>query len=242
MSINFSKENYWLNINKPVGKTSAHIVAIIKKLVKAKKVGHAGTLDPFASGVLPIAVNQCTKQSSLIMGYKKKYYCQIIFGEFRDSDDITGNIIQQNNKRVSKQEFITKLLNFCGNITQKPSKFSAIKINGKRSYELARQGLEFDMPSREVFIYSLKLLDFNETFCEIEIECSKGTYIRSLARDLCQINNICGYVAKLERVEVGNFLLKNAISLDDLNFVINMNSSLKDGSLLDMHSMSILKR
>lgn len=242
MTINFNKDDYWLNINKPIGKSSAHIVAIIKKITGAKKVGHGGTLDPFASGVLPIAVNKSTKQSALIMDWTKKYYFRIVFGQFRDSDDVTGNIVEESNQRVSKQQFVKSLANFCGNIKQIPSKFSAIKINGKRSYELARQGLQYDMPSRDISIYSLKLLDYNDIFCDIEVECSKGTYIRSLAHDICRFNNICGYVAKLERVAVGNFLLNNAILLDDLNYVINMKQSLKDGSLLDMHSMSILKK
>jgi tRNA pseudouridine55 synthase len=233
----FQNNNYWINFNKPAGFSSAYVVNLIKKTTKAKKVGHGGTLDPFASGVLPIAINKATKQSNLIMDFKKKYAFKITFGEFRDSDDISGNIVESNNKRVSKNRFAKSLIDFIGNIKQTPSKFSAIKINGIRSYELARKGKEYLMPIREVTIYNLKLINFNEEFCDMEVECSKGTYIRSLARNICETNGICGYVSKLSRLEVGDFLIKNTISLDELKNIINLGQSLKNGSLLDLQSM-----
>lgn len=236
-NFDFQNNDYWINIDKPINVSSAFVVSLVKKMTKAKKVGHGGTLDPFASGVLPIAVNKATKQSSLIMNFKKKYRFQIIFGEFRDSDDITGKITHYSLKRVSINNFAKSLIFFIGKISQTPSKFSAIKINGKRSYDLARKGIDFKVPMREVNIYNLKLINFNANYCDIEIECSKGTYIRSLARDICLANGICGYVGSLTRLKVGNFLINNIISLDELKYVIKVGGSLKNGSLLDLQSM-----
>ena len=230
-------ENYWINLDKPKDISSAFAVKIIKKITKAKKVGHGGTLDPFATGVLPIAINKSTKQSSKIMDFKKKYYFTIIFGEFRDSDDITGKVIETNEKRISFTDFVKNIPNFIGKINQKPSKFSAIKINGERSYNLARKGLDVEMPTREIEIYSIKILKYFFDYCEMEIECSKGTYVRSLARDICKINNICGYVGDLKRQNVGKFSIDKTISLDELKNIVNFGQSNKDGSLLALHEI-----
>lgn len=236
-NFDFTNENYWINLDKPKDISSAFAVKIIKKITKAKKVGHGGTLDPFATGVLPIAINKSTKQSSKIMDFTKKYYFTIIFGEFKDSDDITGKTIETNDKRISMAEFMVNIPNFLGKIKQQPSKFSAIKINGERSYNLARQGLEVEMPFREIEIYSIKVLGFYQDYCEMEIECSKGTYVRSLARDICKKNNICGYVGALKRMNVGKFSIDKTISLDELKNMINFEQSNKDGSLLALHEI-----
>ncbi len=236
-NFDFSQENYWINLDKPKDISSAFAVKIIKKITKAKKVGHGGTLDPFATGVLPIAINKSTKQSSKIMDFRKKYYFTIIFGEFRDSDDITGKIIETNEKRISFSDFVKNIPNFIGKINQKPSKFSAIKINGERSYNLARQGLDFEMSIREIEIYSIKILNYFRDYCEMEIECSKGTYVRSLAHDICKKNNICGYVGSLKRKNVGKFSIEKTISLDELKNIINFGQSNKDGSLLALHEI-----
>ena len=230
-------ENYWINLDKPKDISSAFAVKIIKKITKAKKVGHGGTLDPFATGVLPIAINKSTKQSSKIMDFRKKYYFKIIFGEFRDSDDITGQVIEENDKRISSADFMKNIPNFIGKINQQPSIFSAIKINGERSYDLARKGLAVEMPFREIEIYSIKVLKYCADYCEMEIECSKGTYVRSLARDICKKNNICGYVGALKRMNVGKFSIDKTISLDELKNMINFEQSNKDGSLLALHEI-----
>ena len=236
-NFDFSCENYWINLDKPKDISSAFAVKIIKKIIKAKKVGHGGTLDPFATGVLPIAINKSTKQSSKIMDFKKKYYFTIIFGEFRDSDDITGKVIEVSEKRISLADFAKNIPHFIGKIKQQPSKFSAIKINGERSYNLARKGLEVEMPIREIEIYSIKILNYLPDHCEMEIECSKGTYVRSLARDICKKNNICGYVGALKRKNVGQFLIDKTISLDELKNIVNFGQSNKDGSLLALHEI-----
>ncbi len=203
--------NCWLNINKPIGFSSAKVVAIVKKLTKAKKVGHGGTLDPFASGVLPVALNKATKTSQNMMDAKKQYLFTITFGEFRDTDDCEGKVVKTSENRASAWQIMQILPQFIGKIIQQPSKFSALKINGKRAYKLARQGVEFTMPMREISIFSLQMLSYNIDSASFVVECSKGTYVRTLAYDLCKHLNICGFVSKLTRTKVGDFLLENSI-------------------------------
>lgn len=230
--INFATDNYWLNIDKPVGISSARAVAIVKRLTGAKKVGHGGTLDPFADGILPIAVNKATKTAEAMMAARKQYRFRVQWGEFRDTDDVEGQVEESSAARPSSAELIAILPQFVGKIQQIPSKFSAIKINGQRAYDLARNGIAFEMKSREIEIFSLKLLENNQDFCEIEVECSKGTYVRSLARAIAQKLQVCGYVSKLTRLQVGQFLYQNKISLETLKNVIRFDGTLLDGSLL----------
>ncbi len=234
---NFSSQNLWLNINKPIGFSSAKVVAIVKKITGAKKVGHGGTLDPFASGVLPIALNKATKTCDYIMDAPKKYYFTITWGEFRDSDDITGSIVESSLARPKNNSIISVLPLFIGKISQTPSRFSAIKIDGERAYNLARQGIEFEMKTREITIHSLKLISNSDTIAEFEVECSKGTYIRSLARDICKRLTVCGYVSKLTRLTVGKFLYNNTIFLDLLKHAVTYNACFKDGSLLSLRNV-----
>ncbi len=229
---NLSSQNLWINIDKPIGYSSAKVVAIVKKITGAKKVGHGGTLDPFASGVLPVAINYATKTCEYIMNARKKYFFRINWGEFRDTDDIEGKLIESSLARPSAEQIISAMPFFIGKIKQVPSCFSAININGKRAYELARQNIEFEIKEREVEIYSLKLISNSENFAEFEIECSKGTYVRSLARAMSKKLGVCGYVSLLTRLSVGKFLYEKRISLDMLKQVVNYGHSFSDGSLL----------
>ena len=210
----FSTQNIWLNINKPVGISSARVVAIVKRLTGAKKVGHGGTLDVMACGGLPIALNKATKTSQAMMDCHKKYAFRIGWGEFRDTDDAEGKIVGISQKRPKNSEIMAILPIFLGKIAQTPSKFSALKVNGKRAYNLARKGIDFELKSREIAIFSLKMTKNDENSADFEAKCSKGTYIRTLAHDICQKLGVCGYVSCLERLEVGDFTLKNAISLE----------------------------
>lgn len=214
--MNFSSDNYWINIDKPIGFSSAKIVAIVKKITGAKKVGHGGTLDPFASGVLPIAVNKATKSSDYILKSDKKYYFEISWGEMRDTDDVEGKVTLTSSKRPTTLEIIQILPHFLGNIFQTPSKFSAIKINGKKAYELARNNEEFFLKSRSIFIQKIHLIFNNFDKAGFEVECSKGTYIRTLSHDLAVKLNCCGYVSTLRRLQAGIFTIQNIISLDKL--------------------------
>ncbi len=236
MELNFTTDNLLININKPVGWTSAKVVAMVKKITKAKKVGHFGTLDPFADGVLPIGLNKATKAGQYVTDFSKKYYFQIKWGEFRDTDDVDGQVIQTSKKRPSNNQINAVLINFIGNIAQTPSRFSAIKINGSRAYELARKNINFEVKSRQITINSLKLISNNSDFAEFEVECLKGTYVRSLGRDICQMLGVCGYLSALRRLSVGRFLYNKTISLDKLKNIVNYNcnSDSLDGSLFSL--------
>jgi tRNA pseudouridine55 synthase len=154
------------------------------------------------------------------MSARKKYFFRISWGEFRDTDDIEGKVTETSDKRPTKSEIISALPFFIGSIKQTPSRFSAIKIQGQRAYELARKNFEFEMPPRIVEIFSLKLISNSENFCEIEAEVSKGTYIRSLARDIANRLGVCGYVSKLTRLSVGDFSYEKRISLDELKMAV----------------------
>lgn len=228
----------WLNIEKPIAYSSAKVVAIVKKITKAKKVGHGGTLDPFACGVLPIALNKATKTAEILMNAKKQYLFNIKFGEFRDTDDIEGKVEKTSDSRTTANNLAQILFKFIGKIEQTPSKFSAIKINGNRAYKLARQGQDFEIPKRQVEIYQIKLLHFEQDFVQISVECSKGTYIRSLARSICLELGICGYVSYLKRLKVGKFLSSSTISLDELKAMVNNDIIFLDGSMLLLHDVS----
>lgn len=232
--MNLSEQNIWLNVDKPYGFSSAKVVAIIKRVAGAKKVGHGGTLDPAATGILPIALNKATKTSEKLMNARKKYFFRIQFGEFRDTDDVEGKVIESSEARPTTAQIISALPFFTGKIKQTPSRFSAIKINGQRAYDLARKDVEFEMPPRDVEIFSIKLISNNSEFAELEIECSKGTYVRSLARDICKKTNCCGYVSVLTRLQVGKFLYEKRISLDALKLAATYGARFLDGSLLTL--------
>ncbi len=216
----FSTQNIWLNIDKPIGISSARAVAIVKRLTKARKVGHGGTLDPMACGVLPVALNKATKTSDAMMATNKKYAFRITWGEFRDTDDAEGAVVKASDARPETAEIIAIMPYFLGGIKQIPSKFSAIKVNGERAYDLARKGVEFELKSREITIFSLKMMQNNENFADFEAKCSKGTYIRTLAHDISQKLGVCGYVSYLERLEVGDFSQHNKITLEKLKNMI----------------------
>ena len=212
-----NKFDGWLGINKEVGMSSAKVVNKVKKIMKLKKAGHAGTLDPLASGVLPIALGEATKTMSYAMQTYKVYEFDINWGVATETDDLEGKISNISKVRPSKNEIIGALPNFMGNIRQKPPVFSAIKIDGIRSYKLARKSIIVDIPEREVFIKNFKLVkSFDKNKARFFVECGKGVYIRSLARDLANCLNTYGHISYLKRLSVGTFLYKDAILLADL--------------------------
>ena len=212
-----NKFDGWLGINKEIGMSSAKVVNKVKKIMNLKKAGHAGTLDPLASGVLPIALGEATKTMSYAMQTYKAYEFDINWGFATETDDLEGKISNISKVRPSKNEIIRALPNFMGNIRQKPPVFSAIKIDGIRSYKLARKSIKVDIPEREVFIKNFKLVkSFDKNKARFIVECGKGVYIRSLARDLANYLNTYGYISYLKRLSVGTFLYKDAILLADL--------------------------
>tara|TARA_Y100000389_G_scaffold2902_1_gene2830 strand:+ start:2516 stop:3400 length:885 start_codon:yes stop_codon:yes gene_type:complete len=216
-------DHFLLNINKQKGYSSAKVVAIVKKILKAKKVGHAGTLDPIASGVLPIAVNKATKIIDYIQADEKEYYAEIKWGEKRDTDDIEGKIKSFSIKRPSNLEILSIISFFLGKVEQTPPEFSAIKVKGKRSYDLARSGQKVKLKSRSIFIKEIRLIFNNNKKAGFFIRCSKGTYIRSFARDIAEKLGSFGYISDLKRLKVGKFSLAQTISLDKLKILSKLN-------------------
>ncbi len=207
----------WLNIDKPAGLSSAAVVGAVKRITNAQKAGHAGTLDPFATGVLPIALGEATKTVPYIVDDIKEYGFTASWGEARNTDDLDGEVTETSPVRPTEQDLAQVLPKFTGLITQIPPIFSAIKIDGKRAYKLARDGAEITMPSREVTIHSLSLEETQDAnHSRFHVCCSKGTYIRALARDLALEVGTFAHLSQLRRTKVGPFLAENAISLDKL--------------------------
>ncbi len=216
----------FINVNKAAGVSSAREVNIIKRLT-GTPCGHMGTLDPMASGVLPVAIGKAARLFDYFLDKKKKYVATFRFGIDSDTLDATGNILKDGGKVPSEEEIKSKLCGFQGEILQIPPKYSAKNICGKRGYELARAGVEFELPPKKVKIYSFKLLRaVNAEEFEFEIECGGGTYIRSLARDLGALLGTCAIMSALTRTESGIFSIKEAVSTDNLtvenikNFII----------------------
>lgn len=207
----------WLVLDKPAGISSAKAVAIARRAFNAAKLGHGGTLDPLASGILPLAFGEATKTVGLVMGGRKTYRFTIRFGQQTATDDAEGETVAISDVRPDDAAIRAVLPRFTGAIAQVPPAFSALKIDGKRAYELARQGQAPAMQPRQVEIFRLDLVgrDGPDT-ADFEVDCGKGTYIRSLARDIALALGSVGHVASLRRTRVGRFDQKQAISLANL--------------------------
>jgi tRNA pseudouridine55 synthase len=210
------KNQGWINLYKPVGMSSFSAIYKIKKKFSIKKLGHAGTLDPIAQGVLPIAINKTTKLIPFINSDSKKYVFKIKWGQQTTTDDSEGKIIKCSDKIPSETE-IKKIINyFLGYKDQIPPKASAIKVNGRRAYSILRDEKKFTLEPKKVFLKSIFFLgSYNDT-SEFLIECGKGYYVRSLARDIAIKLDTYGHVIELKRTKVGNFYDKTSILLDDL--------------------------
>lgn len=206
----------WVIIDKPLGMSSARVVTCIKRLFDVKKAGHGGTLDPLATGILPIALGEATKTLSYILDGKKAYRFEVKWGEARSTDDQEGDITATSDKRPTEQEIQETLPHFRECIEQIPPAYSALKVNGKRAYALAREGREVELKPRQVTIDSLTLMTMTPDSAVFEVYCSKGTYVRSLARDLALSMGTYGHVIALRRIVAGPFHEKNAILLDSL--------------------------
>ncbi|MEA1959445.1 MAG: tRNA pseudouridine(55) synthase TruB [Chloroflexota bacterium] len=206
-----------LNINKPPCKTSQDIVAIIRRLSGQRQVGHAGTLDPMATGVLPVCLGQATRMSSYIMEFPKTYIAEITLGISTDTYDAEGTITHEYDpyhiNRVQIEELIPSLT---GRIMQKPPAYSALKRRGRRLYELARAGIEVEIDEREVEVHRLELLDWQPPCFIIEVECGKGTYIRSLAHDIGQSVACGAHISSLVRTTYGPFSIEESLTLPQL--------------------------
>ena len=205
-----------LIINKPKGYTSQDVVSKVKKILNVKKVGHTGTLDPLATGVLPIMIGNYTKLSKYLIEHDKTYLARIKLGEKRDTGDEEGKIIET--REVLQEKIENVLKSFCGRQKQIPPMYSAIKVNGKKLYEYAREGKKVEIPEREIEIYNIKLKNINSEKKEIEFEvnCSKGTYIRVLCENIAECLDTIGYMSFLKRIRVDKFVINKAITLEEL--------------------------
>jgi tRNA pseudouridine55 synthase len=205
----------WIAIDKPVGVTSTQVVGAVRWLCDAAKAGHGGTLDPLASGILPVALGEATKTVPYVMDGAKTYRFTIAFGEARSTDDREGEVTETSPVRPTDDQIRAVLPGFEGEIAQVPPAYSALKVDGERAYDLARKGEDVKLAARQVRIDGLELLARpSPDLAEFEVRCGKGTYVRSLARDIAHKLGTVGHVAALRRTRCGPFAEDNAIPLD----------------------------
>jgi len=208
--------NGWLALDKPLGMTSTAAVGAVKRLFEAAKAGHAGTLDPLATGILPIALGEATKTVAYAMDSAKAYRFTVRWGAETTTDDAEGTVVESSNKRPARLEIETLLPRFTGVIDQVPPQFSAIKVAGERAYDLARSGEMVELAARPVEISSLRLVVADSDSATLEAECGKGAYVRAIARDMGRQLGVFGHVMSLRRTRVGPFGEAQMISLEML--------------------------
>lgn len=221
----FTKQttNGWINLYKPKGITSNKALTILKKKFNISKVGHIGTLDPEAEGVLPIAIGEATKTIAFIKNEIKGYEFKILFGIKTDTGDLEGKITENSDILPSLAGIVEIIPKFIGKIKQKPPIYSAIKINGKRSYDLARKGEIFEIEAREVEIYDLKILEYSPETKEalLSVLCSKGTYVRSLSEDIAKNLNTIATTSHIKRIISGVFLTNDTINVEQIEKIVH---------------------
>lgn len=217
-----SSPSGWLILDKPAGITSAQAVGKVKRLLRPKKIGHGGTLDPMATGILPLALNEATKAFQYVAANTKTYRFTVRWGEATTTDDAEGDVTHTSSKRPTHGEIKALLPQFTGDIMQAPPAFSAIKVNGERAYDRARAGEDVQLQARPVHVEALTLLSMPDAdHAEFEMVCGKGTYVRSIARDLGHEIGCFGHVTVLRRTEVGKFHENRAISLEKLDDIVH---------------------
>lgn len=207
-----------LCMNKPQDFTSFDVIAKLRGILKIKRLGHAGTLDPMATGVLPVFVGTATKACDILPDNEKSYLAGFKIGLITDTQDITGKTVSEFSKRVTKEEIIDILPKFTGNVMQLPPMYSAVSVNGKRLYDLARQGIEVEREKREIFIDEIRLEQFNEDTQEgkLYVSCSKGTYIRTIINDIGELLGCGAVMTSLVRLSSGGFKLEQCLSFADV--------------------------
>jgi tRNA pseudouridine55 synthase len=206
----------WVILDKPQGMTSTQAVAAVRRIFNAQKAGHAGTLDPMATGILAIALGEATKTVPYAMDAAKIYRFTATWGESRDSDDAEGAVTGTCDKRPSREEIEAVLPRFTGTLNQTPPAYSAIKVQGERAYDLARDGEAVTLEPRQVQVFEARLLEAQPDRAEFEILCGKGTYVRSWVRDIGLALGTLGYVSALRRTRLGSWTEKDAVGLDTL--------------------------
>ncbi len=208
-----------INLNKPANKTSHDMIYFMRRMAGQKRVGHTGTLDPDATGVLPICLGVATKASDYIAGGKKGYRAHIHFGKTTTTQDLSGDIISKSeNLGFDEHVFCETLKKFTGEIQQIPPMYSAVKVNGKKLYELARKGIEIERKKRDITIYSIETNEINlkEKYAVIDVKCSKGTYIRTLCHDIGEMLGCGACMGKLVRIQSGRFTIDKSYSVEEI--------------------------
>lgn len=211
----------WIFVNKPKNVSSFDVIRQLKKIFSIKRIGHAGTLDPLATGILPIAFGSATKTIPYLVSSKKEYRFSISWGIRTTTHDMEGEVIDESNFVPSKEDILDAVSDFKGEFYQRPPKYSAVKINGQRAYKLARSGIDFNIKEKKVKLYKLILKDHKKNKTEFLAKVGKGFYIRSLARDLCEKLATSGVIDSLERTELGQFSLENAFSLETIEKLVH---------------------
>jgi tRNA pseudouridine55 synthase len=231
--IDLTNRSGWFVIDKPACMSSFDVIRELKRCAKFTKIGHTGTLDPFATGVLLVGIGKATRLMDLVSYGSKSYVFEITFGSETDTYDIEGKIVKQNDKRPTKEQLIDSMNSFLGKIDQVPPKYSAVKIHGERAYDLARGGKDFEIAAKQVTLHAIKLLEHSEDRASFEIECSKGFYVRSLAIDICKSCDVFGHVSKLKRTKNAKYTLADAISLSIIKEMMhNADTDSKESYLL----------
>lgn len=206
-----------VNIYKEKGYTSHDVVAVLRKVVGQKKIGHTGTLDPDATGVLPVCLGRATKVCELLTDHDKTYEALLLLGKMTDTQDISGEVLEERDPGdLTEEEVRSCIESFIGEYDQIPPMYSALKVNGKKLYELAREGKTVERKSRKVQIHGIRILEMNLPHVRMEVDCSKGTYIRTLCHDSGEKLQVGGCMEELERTKVGRFLKEDAVTLDEV--------------------------
>ena len=203
-------------VDKPEGWTSQDVVSKLRGVFKTRRIGHGGTLDPMATGVLPVFVGRATRGVEFFEHAEKTYVATLRLGVATDTEDITGNVLEEKPVSVTEADFLAILTQFRGEIEQIPPMYSALKINGQKLYDLARQGKEVERKSRKITIFRLECLSFSGTEAQILVHCSKGTYIRTLCKDIGNALGCGGCMAALRRVQAGSYTIEQAVTLPEL--------------------------
>ena len=206
-----------VNIYKEKGYTSHDVVAVLRKVVGQKKIGHTGTLDPDATGVLPVCLGRATKVCELLTDHDKTYEALLLLGKTTDTQDISGEVLEEKDPaHLTEEEVRSCIESFIGAYDQVPPMYSALKVNGKKLYELAREGKTVERKSRRVQIHGIRIVEMNLPHVRMEVDCSKGTYIRTLCHDIGEKLQVGGCMEELERAKVGRFLKEDAVTLDEV--------------------------
>lgn len=235
-------------INKPKGYTSHDVVNIIRKELKIKKVGHTGTLDPNATGVLPILVGEATKISKYLIEHDKTYIAELKLGAKTTTGDSEGEIIEEKEVAELTENKIEMILKeFLGKQEQTPPIYSAIKVNGKKAYEYARSGQAIELEAREIEIHKINLISYENSIITFEVSCSKGTYIRTLCEDIAERLGTLGHMNNLTRTEVNNFTLERAVTIEEIkenanlvkDKIISIEEIFKDNSKIELNDYKL---